>query len=93
MEDDELRQHARKRLKERQDFHNYLLVWLGVALVSSAIWVLTNPGGYFWPAWAIAGMGVGAVFQAIAIYGGKRFITEADVDAEVERLRGPKNRG
>ena len=53
----------------------------------TVIWFLTSPGGYFWPAWAIAGMGIAAVFQAIAVFGGAGVITDSKIDAEVERLK------
>jgi heme/copper-type cytochrome/quinol oxidase subunit 4 len=87
MDDAELRALATKRLKARSDFYHYLLVWLGVSVVLTVIWFLTSPGGYFWPAWAIAGMGIAAVFQAIAVFGGAGVITDSKIDAEVERLK------
>jgi hypothetical protein len=87
MNNDELREHAKKRLKAKQDFYYYLLIWLGVSVVLTVIWFLTNPGGYFWPAWAIAGMGIAAVFQAIGVFGpGRGMISESAIDAEVNRM-------
>lgn len=58
------------------------------ALVSG-IWFVTTPEGYFWPIWVIFGMGVGALFAGLDAYGklSDKPITDADVDAEVERLR------
>jgi hypothetical protein len=87
MNNDELRELAKKRLKAKQDFYHFLLVWLGVSVLLTVIWFLTTPGGYFWPAWAIAGMGIAAAFQAIAVFGpGRGVISESAIDAEVARI-------
>ncbi|WP_213815744.1 2TM domain-containing protein [Glaciihabitans sp. dw_435] len=89
MNEEEIRTLARRRLKARADFTALLWVWLVVSVFLIVIWWMTSPGGYFWPIWAILGIGVAVVFQAIEAYGTRRYITESDVDAEVERL----NRG
>jgi hypothetical protein len=88
-EDQDLRKFARKRLKKQQEFKQYLGVWVGVSILVTGFWFLTSPDGFFWPMWVIFGMGVGALFTGIDAYGPgqKKLITEADVDAEVERLR------
>jgi hypothetical protein len=85
--EDELRTIARRRLKARKDFIDYLLIWGAVSLLLTAIWFFTSPTGYFWPIWPILGMGIGALFIGLDAYGFRRAITERDVDAEVERLR------
>jgi H+/Cl- antiporter ClcA len=88
MDDAELRALATKRLKARSDFYHYLWVWLGVSILLTVIYLLTNPGGYFWPAWAIGGMGIAAFFQAISVFGPiGGVISDAKIDAEVERLK------
>lgn len=87
MNNDELRALAAKRLKAQADFRHYLWIWLGVSVLLVGIWFLTSPGEYFWPIWPIGGMGVGGFFIGLDAYGrGRRVITEADIDAEVERL-------
>ena len=85
---DDMRDFARQQLKKKQGFNTYLAVYVGVTGLVTAIWFLTSPGNYFWPIWVIFGMGIGAVATGLDAYG-KRWskpITEADVDAEVERL-------
>ena len=90
MDNDELRALATKRLKAKSDFYHYLLVWLGVSVLVTAIWALTNFGGYFWPGWVIGGMGVAAFFQAISVFGPVRgVISESAIDAEIQKI----NRG
>jgi 2TM domain len=89
MNDEELREFARKRLKKQADFKQYLWVWLGVSILLTVIWFLSTPGGYFWPIWAIFGMGIGAFFTGIDAYSkNPKMITDKDVDAEVNRLKG-----
>ncbi|MBX3098886.1 MAG: 2TM domain-containing protein [Salinibacterium sp.] len=88
---DDIRDQARKRLKNKADFKNYLWVWLGVSIILTAVWWISTPGGYFWPGWAIGGMGIAAFFQALAIYGPNRgAITESAIDDEVRRMSGQK---
>jgi hypothetical protein len=91
MDTNELREIAAARLQARVDLRQYLLVWAGVSALVIAIWAVTSAtaGGfhYFWPVWPIVGMGIGAAVKASAAYGGtRRFVTEADIDAEVARL-------
>ena len=90
-EEKDLRDFARKRLKKQQEFKQYLGVWVGVSILTSGIWYLTSPQSYFWPIWVIFGMGVGALFSGIEAYGkAPTVITDSDIDAEVEKLKGKK---
>ncbi len=85
----EYRELIRKRLKKQQAFNNYLGVWAGVSLLLLTIWFFTMPGGYFWPMWPILGMGIGAFVQWREAYGpiAPKEITEADIDAEIQRIK------
>lgn len=88
MNDEELRVIAKKRLKKQADFKQYLWVWAGVSILLTAIWFLTSPGEYFWPIWAMFGMGVGALFSGIDAYGkNPKVITDNDIDAEVAKMK------
>ena len=87
--DQALRDYAKKSLKKKADFKQYLWVYLAVSLLTSGIWFITSPESYFWPVWVIFGMGIGALFAGLDAYGrlSAKPITDSDIDAEVERLR------
>lgn len=88
-ESEALREYARKRLSNQQEFKQFLVVWAFVSALLTAIWFFVSPNSFFWPIFAIGGMGIGAYFQWSEAYGPglAKVITEADVDAEVERLK------
>jgi 2TM domain len=93
MNDDELRKMAKRRLKDRANFKNFLWIWFGVSALLVIIWAITSVASgqsiFFWPAWPIAGMGIAAFFMGLAAYGPQSsFITESAIDAEVERIKG-----
>jgi uncharacterized membrane protein YdjX (TVP38/TMEM64 family) len=85
---EELRKIARQRLKARNDFFVMIAIFAVVILLLLAIWLFTGgPGSYFWPIWPIIGMAIAAVFAGLDAFGiTRRYITEADVDAEVQRM-------
>lgn len=87
MSDADLRAIARRRLKSRAEFRTFLLVWAAVSVMLTGIWALTTPTVFYWPVFPIGGMGIAAMFMAIDAYGpNPKAISEADVDAEVERM-------
>jgi hypothetical protein len=89
MSDETLRDFAKKQLKKKQDFKVYLWVYAFVVGLTTAVWYLTSPSAPYWPAWVILGMGIAAFFVGLDAYGklGSKPITDADIDAEVERLK------
>jgi len=50
-----LRDKAVRRLKKQRDFRSHLLVYILVNTFVVVIWVLTDPAGFFWPVFPIAG--------------------------------------
>jgi hypothetical protein len=66
--DEVLRDRAIKRLKKRRDFFAHLLVYVLVNAFVVAIWALTNPDGFFWPIFLLAGWGIGVVMNAWDVF-------------------------
>ena len=91
MAENEIREIAKKQLKKQADFKGYLWIWLAVTVMLTIIWALTSLGTYYWPIWAIFGMGIGALFTGIDVYArNPKIMSEAAIDAEVHRLKGTK---
>ena len=85
----ELRDLALRRLKKRQDFRAHVVVYIIVNAFLWALWAilsLTNGWTFPWPIFPSVGWGIGVALNAWDVYG-RRDITAADVDREVERLR------
>ena len=89
-DDADLRIAARARLESQAQAWRFLGLWAVLTIFFIAIWFVTNPGGYFWPAWPIIGVGIGVGTRFFTAYSSGSRITQARVDAEVERMRrGP----
>jgi 2TM domain-containing protein len=54
-------------------------------LAELVIWVMTDPHGFFWPVFPIAGWGIGVIMNAWDVYG-RQEITEEDIHREMDRL-------
>lgn len=79
---------ARKRLEERRGFVPHFIVYLVVNAGLVLVWAMTiGPDGFFWPVFPIVFWGVGIAMHAWSAYFSKP-ITEADVNEELERMRG-----
>ena len=88
MTDDELRTAARKSLKAKAEFKNFVGVAVIVSLIVTGVWFLTTGGdGYFWPIWPMLGLAIALAFAGLNAYGPSSRISEAAIDAEVERLK------
>ena len=85
MNEAELRQQAIKRLEEKRDFKQHLVIYLLVNSALTAIWFITNSGGYFWPVWPILGWGIGIVAHAYDAYGSKPQ-RESQIEREMKDL-------
>jgi hypothetical protein len=81
----ELRDKAVRRLKKQRDFRSHLLVYVLVNTLLVVIWMMTDPHGFFWPVFPIAGWGIGVIMNAWDVYG-RQEITEEDIHREMDRL-------
>jgi hypothetical protein len=85
------RNKIRSRLKRQHAFKQFLAICIGINTLLTLIWFLTTPFGYFWPIWPMLGMSIPAVILWWSAYGPPpREITEADIDAEIHRIRSNK---
>jgi DUF1707 SHOCT-like domain/2TM domain len=50
----------------RKPFRAHAASYLMVMVFLVAIWLLTTPGGYFWPVWPMLGWGIGLASHALA---------------------------
>jgi hypothetical protein len=88
--DAELRDLAFRRLKKRQDFRAHVVVYVVVNGFLWALWAvlsITSGWSFPWPIFPLLGWGIGLALNAWDVYG-RRDITAADVDREVQKLRG-----
>lgn len=79
------RELARQRLQDRREFTSHVVAYVVVNAFLIGVWALSG-GGYFWPAWVLAGWGTGMLLHAYETFF-HRPISEADVDAELHRHR------
>ena len=84
MDEQQKREAALKRLKQKRDFFAHLSVYVIVNGILTAIWALSG-AGYFWPVWTMFGWGIGLAFHAYSVWGQKP-ITEADVQREMRHM-------
>ncbi|WP_374968686.1 2TM domain-containing protein [Terrabacter sp. BE26] len=84
-EEDLLRDRALGRLKKKADFRVHLLIYVLVNGMLVLIWAMTG-ASFFWPAFILAGWGIGLVANAVDAYVVDT-PTEKQVTEEMERLR------
>jgi hypothetical protein len=83
-----LRRAAEKRLKDQQGFWRLLGIFVIVWLILTAVWALSG-GGYFWPVWAIFGMGIALAFVAWGAFGPRPKVpSEAEIEEEMRKFGG-----
>lgn len=85
-EQSELRALAVQRLKKQRDFKAHVLVYVLVNAFIVLIWVMTNSGSFFWPAFPIGFWGIGVVMNGWDAYRHEAF-TETEIRREMERLQ------
>ena len=79
------RERARQRVQARRDFASHVVAYIVINAFLVGAWALTG-GGYFWPAWVLAGWGAALVLHAWDAFV-RRPITDTDVDTELRRRR------
>ena len=85
--DGELMKLAKRRVHARFAFRLHCAIALVISALVMMIYLLTDPGGYFWPVWPMLSLGFSAVIHGV-IY---KIINGEDMEykiaREYERLR------
>ena len=82
--DEQLREQAIKRIKEKNDFQIHLAVYLAVNLMLVGFWWFTG-AGFFWPIFPILGWGVGVAVNGYTVYRGNVY-TEEQIRREMRNM-------
>lgn len=90
MTEEQRRELAIQRLKNRHDFRVHLVIYVLVNAALIVLWYVTSRGadgapGFFWPVFPIFGWGIGLAMHAYTVYFPPS-LTEADIQRELNRL-------
>lgn len=83
--DEDLRRLAVRRLHKQADFRTHLMVYIAVNAFLVGVWWWTG-SPVFWPAFAMAGWGIGLAANAWDAYG-REPIDEVRIRREIDRMR------
>ena len=83
--DDELREKALKRIKDKRDFAGHVVTYVVINALIIGVWAFAAGGGFFWPMFPMAGWGIGLLFHGLEVYRGEP--TEADIQREIAHFR------
>ena len=81
---DEFREAAVKQLRKKHDLQAHVLAYVMVNLLLNGIWLLTTPGGFYWPVFPLLGWGIGLAFNVWDVYAPTP--TEDDIQREIQRM-------
>lgn len=82
-----LREAAVKQLRKKRDLQAHVLAYVMVNLLLNAVWLLTMPGGFYWPIFPLLGWGIGLTFHIWDVYAPAP--TDAQIEREMRRIRRP----
>ena len=85
MDDQERRDAAIKRIKNKRDFRNHLVIYVVVNAFLVGIWAFSG-AGYFWPAWPMLGWGVLLALHGWDAYRVEKPISEEEIRREMDDL-------
>ena len=64
----ELRERAIGQLRKKRDLQAHALAYVMVNLVLNGVWLLTMPGGFYWPMFPLLLWGIGLAFHVWDVY-------------------------
>ncbi|MFI7542290.1 2TM domain-containing protein [Actinoplanes sp. NPDC049599] len=82
----DLREQAITGLRKKRDLQAHVLAYVMVNLFLNGIWLVTNPGGFYWPVFPLFGWGIGVAFHIWDVYSPET-PAEDKIAREVDRLR------
>jgi hypothetical protein len=83
---DALRQAAITQLRKKRGLQAHTIAYVMVNLFLNAIWLVTDPGGFYWPVFPLLGWGIGLAFHIWDVYSYHTW-NEDQIQREIERLR------
>jgi len=83
VEDEERRQAAIKRLKDKREFWQHVAIYVLVNSLLVVVWAVTSEGTYFWPMWPLLGWGIGLAMHAWETF--RRPISEEAIRKEMDK--------
>ena len=83
---DALRQAAITQLRKKRGLQAHIIAYVTVNLFLNAIWLVTNPGGFYWPVFPLLGWGIGLAFNVWDVYSYHTW-NEDQIQREMQRLR------
>lgn len=83
----DVRERAITRLRKKRELQAHLLAYVTVNLFLTAIWLLSNPSGFFWPIFPLLGWGIGLAFHVWDVYS-PEVPPEDKINKEIERMSG-----
>lgn len=91
MTDDEIRKIAVRRVRAKQGFLTHLIVYVIVNSLLVAAWAIFTGGILFWPAFIMAGWGIGVLLHGLNVFVYHGGWEQNEIEKEICRLK--KNSG
>jgi hypothetical protein len=82
--DFEVRQAAITRLRKKRGLQAHLVAYVMVNLLLNGIWLITMPGGFYWPMIPMLGWGIGVAFNVWDVYAPQP--DEKRIEREMRRI-------
>jgi hypothetical protein len=82
---DALRQAAVTQLRKKRGLQAHIIAYVTVNLFLNAIWLVTDPGGFYWPVFPLLGWGIGLTFNVWDVYSYHTW-NEEQIQREMQRL-------
>jgi hypothetical protein len=88
MEDKELYERAKRRVKARMGFYTHLVIYAAVNIVLFlASWKETGTVDFAWFTWPLVGWGIFLTFHFLSVFVFRGDITERMIQREMEKER------